>query len=113
LVFWHQRVFGVSARDRAPFMAAVGFDAAVWELWPYLAAGASLHLPSDKAIYTVPGSLRDWLVQQESRSVSFPTPLGRADDESGVAAGDGAAHNVDRRGYLAMNILHRSCRFNW
>src|SRR5260370_4415317 len=61
LVFWHQRVFGVSARDRAPFMAAVGFDAAVWELWPYLAAGASLHWPSDRAIYAGPKSLRDWV----------------------------------------------------
>ncbi len=75
LVFWHQRVFGVSARDRAPFMAAVGFDAAVWELWPYLAAGASLHLPSDKAIYTVPKSLRDWLVQQKITIGFIPTPL--------------------------------------
>src|SRR6267378_6892799 len=75
LVFWHQRVFCVSARDRAPFMAAVGFDAAVWELWPYLAAGASLHLPSDKAIYTVPKSLRDWLVQQRITIGFVPTPL--------------------------------------
>src|SRR5260221_9005771 len=75
LVFWHQRVFGVSARDRAPFMAAVGFDAAVWELWPYLAAGASLHLPSDKAIYTVPKSLRDWLVRERITIGFIPTPL--------------------------------------
>jgi len=75
LVFWHQRVFGVSARDRAPFMAAVGFDAAVWELWPYLAAGASLHLPSDKAIYIVPKSLRDWLVRERITIGFIPTPL--------------------------------------
>jgi amino acid adenylation domain-containing protein len=75
LVFWHQRVFGVSAKDRAPFMAAVGFDAAVWEVWPYLAAGASLHLPSDKAIYTVPKSLRDWFVQQGITIGFIPTPL--------------------------------------
>jgi amino acid adenylation domain-containing protein len=75
LVLWHQRVFGVSARDRAPFMAAVGFDAAVWELWPYLAAGASLHVPSDKVIHTVPKSLRDWLVQQRITIGFIPTPL--------------------------------------
>lgn len=75
LVFWHQHVFGVSARDRAPLMAAVGFDAAVWELWPYLAAGASLHLPSDRAIYTVPKSLRDWLVQERITIAFIPTPL--------------------------------------
>src|SRR5438094_1673930 len=75
LVSWHQRVFGVSARDRAPFMAAVSFDAAVWEPWPYLVAGASLHLLSDKAIYTVPKSLRDWLVQQRITIGFIPTPL--------------------------------------
>ena len=75
LVFWHQRVFGVSAKDRAPFMAAVSFDAAVWELWPYLVAGASLHLLSDKPIYTVPKSLRDWLVQQRITIGFIPTPL--------------------------------------
>ncbi len=75
LVFWHQRVFGVSAKDRAPFMAAVGFDAAVWEVWPYVAAGASLHLPSDTAIYTVPKSLRDWFVQQRITIGFIPTPL--------------------------------------
>jgi acyl-CoA synthetase (AMP-forming)/AMP-acid ligase II/acyl carrier protein len=56
-------------------MAAVGFDAAVWELWPYLAAGASLHLPSDKAIYTVPKSLRDWLVRERITIGFIPTPL--------------------------------------
>ena len=44
-------------------MAAVGFDAAVWELWPYLAAGASLHVAQDPAIHTIPESLRDWLHQ--------------------------------------------------
>jgi amino acid adenylation domain-containing protein len=75
LVRWHQRVFGINAQDRAPFMAAVGFDAAVWELWPYLTAGASLHLLSDRAIYTVPKSLRDWLVQQRITTAFVPTPL--------------------------------------
>ena len=75
LVSWHQRVFGISAKDRAPFMAAVGFDAAVWELWPYLTAGASLHLLSDEAIYSVPHSLRDWLVEQRITISFIPTPL--------------------------------------
>src|SRR4029077_5192255 len=65
LVLWHQRAFGVTADDRAPFAAAVSFDAAVWEIWPYLAAGASLHLLADRSIYTAPESLRDWLVKNK------------------------------------------------
>jgi amino acid adenylation domain-containing protein len=75
LVSWHRRAFGISAEDRAPFMAAVGFDAAVWEVWPYLTAGASVHLLSDRAIYTIPKSLRDWLVQQRITTAFVPTPL--------------------------------------
>ena len=75
LMFWHQRAFGVTATDRAPFMAAVGFDAAVWELWPYLAAGASLHMPEDEAIHIIPESLRDWLVRERITICFVPTPL--------------------------------------
>lgn len=75
LVLWHQRAFGVTAEDRAPFMAAVSFDAAVWEIWPYLAAGASLHLLKDRNIYTAPESLRDWLVRERITIGFIPTPL--------------------------------------
>src|ERR1700730_17210811 len=47
LVFWHQREFKVNSDDRASQLASPGFDAAVWELWPYLTAGASVHLVDD------------------------------------------------------------------
>ena len=74
LVRWHQVAFAVTAKDRATQIAAVGFDAAVWEIWPYLAAGASVHIP-DEAIRQDPEALRDWLVSEEI-SVSFlPTPM--------------------------------------
>src|SRR5262249_40258592 len=48
LIHWHQRVFEVTAADRASQWAAVGFDAAVWEIWGHLAAGASLHIPGEQ-----------------------------------------------------------------
>lgn len=74
LVYWHQRAFEVTAQDRASQLSGVGFDAAVWELWPYLAAGASLHIPEQK-IATDPSRLRDWILE-ERISVSFlPTPI--------------------------------------
>ncbi len=75
LVLWHQRVFDISPRDRAPFMASVSFDAAVWEIWPYLTTGASLHLLSDKSIYTVPQALQDWLSEQGITIGFVPSPL--------------------------------------
>lgn len=74
LVDWHLRRFGVTARDRATQIASPAFDAAVWEIWPYLAVGASLHIP-DHETRCSPEALRDWLVQ-EKISISFiPTVL--------------------------------------
>jgi amino acid adenylation domain-containing protein len=74
LIDWHLRAFEVTKIDRASLMASVSFDAAVWELWPYLAAGASVHIPPD-SVRTQVEPLRDWLVAQKI-SVSFvPTPL--------------------------------------
>lgn len=71
---WHNRAFGVTPRDRATQLASIGFDAAVWELWPHLVAGASVHLVDDET-RTQPEQLRDWLVR-EGITISFaPTPM--------------------------------------
>ena len=64
LVFWHQRAFNVSRDDRATLLASPGFDASVWELWPYLTAGASLHVP-EETIRSNAEKLRDWLVAEK------------------------------------------------
>ncbi|HEX3229323.1 MAG TPA: non-ribosomal peptide synthetase [Pyrinomonadaceae bacterium] len=74
LIAWHQRAFEVSAKDRASHLASVGFDAAVWEVWPYLTAGASLHLP-DESTRVSPESLRDWLVANQITISFIPTAL--------------------------------------
>ena len=69
LVAWHQRAFQVSAADRASALASLGFDAAVWELWPYLTCGASVHLP-EEFVRSDARALRDWMVSQRI-TVSF------------------------------------------
>lgn len=74
LVSWHQSAFTVTAGDRASLLAGVGFDAAVWETWPYLTAGASLHLP-DECARLSPEILRDWLVAEEITISFLPTAL--------------------------------------
>jgi amino acid adenylation domain-containing protein len=74
LVGWHVRAFGVTASDRATMQASPGFDAAVWELFPYLCAGASVRIIDDR-IRTTPGLLRDWMVAN-GISISFvPTAV--------------------------------------
>jgi amino acid adenylation domain-containing protein len=74
LVEWHRCTFGVNASDRATLQASPGFDASVWELWPYLTAGASVHLPDDD-IRSNPESLRDWLVSKRITITFIPTPM--------------------------------------
>jgi amino acid adenylation domain-containing protein len=74
LIDWHQAAFGVTAADRASQVAGLGFDAAGWEIWPHLTAGASVHM-ADEATRRSPQALRDWLVA-EKITVSFaPTAL--------------------------------------
>jgi len=74
LVHWHNDAFSVTVADRASHVAGLGFDAAVWELWPYLVAGASVHL-ADEDIRNSAELLWDWLLAQRI-SISFvPTPL--------------------------------------
>ncbi|HKI01749.1 MAG TPA: amino acid adenylation domain-containing protein [Thermoanaerobaculia bacterium] len=75
LIAWHLRAFGVTPRDRATRLSGLGFDASVWELWPYLAAGASVYVPPAEEVRTSPEALRGWLLA-ESITVSFvPTPV--------------------------------------
>jgi amino acid adenylation domain-containing protein len=74
---WHQRAFNVTGSDRATFAASPGFDAAVWEIWPYLAAGATLHLPDDITRRS-PELLRNWLVANRITIAFAPTPLAEA-----------------------------------
>jgi amino acid adenylation domain-containing protein len=74
LVSWHQQAFSVTPADRASHVAGLGFDAAVWELWPYLAAGASVHL-ADEVTRTGAEPLRDWLLTKKITISFVPTPL--------------------------------------
>jgi amino acid adenylation domain-containing protein len=74
LVRWHQAAFRVTPADRAPLMSSPGFDASVWEIWPYLAAGASLHLPDD-LVRMDAEALRDWLVAQDITLAFVATPM--------------------------------------
>jgi amino acid adenylation domain-containing protein/non-ribosomal peptide synthase protein (TIGR01720 family) len=74
LVFWHQQAYEVTAADRATQIAAPGFDASVWEVWPYLAAGASLHIPDDET-RLAPDELQQWLCANGITISFLPTPL--------------------------------------
>jgi amino acid adenylation domain-containing protein len=74
LVQWHLRAFHLGQQDRTTLVANVGFDASVWEMWPSLAAGASLLLPDDETI-KVASLLRDWLIAEQITVSFVPTPV--------------------------------------
>jgi amino acid adenylation domain-containing protein len=76
LVAWHVRQYGVTPKDRATLIASPAFDASVWELWPYLAAGASVHaLPSATRS---PADTLEWLAAERITLTFLPTPLAEA-----------------------------------
>jgi amino acid adenylation domain-containing protein len=77
LVGWHRDVFRVSPADRATLTAGVGFDASTWELWPYLASGATLHVVPDD-LRADPARLREWMAGQGITVAFLPTPVAEA-----------------------------------
>lgn len=74
LIAWHLRAFEVTRNDLASIQAAVGFDAAVWDLWPYLACGAAIVIP-DEAVCNQPEALRDWLLANGITITFVPTAM--------------------------------------
>ncbi len=77
LCSWHREAFEITARDRGTQVASPSFDAAVWEIWPYLTAGASVHIPED-TVRKTPLLLRDWLAEQRITVSFLPTQLAEA-----------------------------------
>jgi len=74
LVSWHVGAFDLDASTHSTFQSGVGFDAAVWEIWPALTVGSALYLP-DELTRLSAEPLRDWLVENQI-SVSFvPTAI--------------------------------------
>jgi amino acid adenylation domain-containing protein len=74
LVDWHQREYSVTAGDRATLYANPAFDASVWEMWPYLAAGASLHIP-DNETHVSMQRLAQWMAKNRITISFLPTPV--------------------------------------
>ncbi|EGO65798.1 lichenysin synthetase A [Acetonema longum DSM 6540] len=74
LIGWHQRVYEITEADRATQLAGQAFDASVWEIWPYLTAGAGLYI-LDNETRTSPAALIQWLKRNRITISFMPTPL--------------------------------------
>jgi non-ribosomal peptide synthetase component F len=74
LVDWHQDAYKVTPSDRGTLYASPGFDASVWETWPYLTMGASLHIP-DAETHASPSNLAQWMAEKAITISFLPTPV--------------------------------------
>ena len=72
LIRWHRDTFGVKQQDRASHLAGLGFDAAVWEIWPHLAAGATVCL-ADDAVRSSPELMHQWMIRERVTIAFVPT----------------------------------------
>ncbi|MBN3526500.1 non-ribosomal peptide synthetase [Paenibacillus apiarius] len=71
---WHIDRFEVTASDRATKYAGFGFDASVWEVFPYLACGASLYIIDEELKYDV--EKVNHFFEDKGITISFlPTPF--------------------------------------
>ncbi|MDG4771972.1 non-ribosomal peptide synthetase [Solwaraspora sp. WMMD792] len=73
-VAWFTEAYGLGPQDQCTQTVNAGFDACVMELWPCLAAGATLHF-APAAVLTDPAGMWNWL-RDIAATVSFlVTPL--------------------------------------
>ena len=77
LIQWHKQAFSITCLERMSHVAGLGFDAAVWELWPALAAGATIVIPDD-SIRSSPALLQQWLVDEQVTVSFVPTALAQS-----------------------------------
>lgn len=74
LIRWHCASFGLHEGDLSSCVAALGFDAATWEIWPSLSVGATLIIASSEVIADAEAFLMWW--SSQPLDVSFlPTPI--------------------------------------
>jgi amino acid adenylation domain-containing protein len=74
MIDWFLSTLEVTTADRLSHVAAVGFDATVWELWPALAAGASIFVAVNATIRE-PRQLQSWLIKKAITVSFIPTPM--------------------------------------
>ncbi|CAH9058258.1 Linear gramicidin synthase subunit D [Pseudoalteromonas sp. CIP111854] len=74
LCAWHNHAFKVSEQSVASQTANIAFDAAAWELWPYLCAGATV-VSVSKSVLNAPEQLSQLLTQNKVTHSFLATPI--------------------------------------
>ncbi len=77
LVAWLRRSYDITESDRTSQIASLAFDASVGEIWPYLCAGASIHLADQETRVSATKLIR-WLKEKRITLSFITTPLAEA-----------------------------------
>ncbi|NQZ11637.1 MAG: amino acid adenylation domain-containing protein, partial [Algicola sp.] len=71
---WHINQYGCDGNSRATHLASIGFDAAVWEVWPYLLCGAQVTMVPDE-VRQSPADLLGLFAKNHISHCFMPTAL--------------------------------------
>jgi amino acid adenylation domain-containing protein len=74
LIDHFHRAFGVSDSDRSAFLSSSSFDASIVEIWPYLACGASVHIPESPHLGNA-AALFEWMRAEGITTALIATAL--------------------------------------
>lgn len=74
LVRWHLATYRPAVGDRIGQLANLSFDAAAWDIWSTLLAGACLRICPDE-LMPDPAAVARWLADHGIASAFVPTPL--------------------------------------
>jgi amino acid adenylation domain-containing protein len=74
LCWWHFRDFEITERDRATQYASFGFDASVWEIFPYLVRGASLYIIAEDMKFDIE-AVNEYFEKYHITIAFLPTPF--------------------------------------
>ena len=77
LMRWRKVAYPLNPQDRTTLLCSPGFDVAVWDTWPTLAAGGTLVVPPAE-VRTSPADLAVWLADERITATFLPTPLAEA-----------------------------------
>ncbi len=84
LVCWHCADFDLQPGMRSSCVAGFGFDAATWEIWPALCAGATVMLPLPM-VARDPEALLAWWSERGPEISFLPTPVAEMVFAQGVS----------------------------
>ncbi|NOU49090.1 amino acid adenylation domain-containing protein [Pseudoalteromonas sp. JBTF-M23] len=74
---WHNRSFNVNDHSVASQTANIAFDAAAWEIWPYLCAGSAI-ITVPKPILNAPDKLAQLFTHYKVTHCFLATPIAEA-----------------------------------